>query len=80
LTYKCYDENVGSEKSVICYQGKINSNGEILSSSILEKIDTSKIDENRVKPDNLGNSGEIVIRYENQFIYIEKVENERIGT
>jgi hypothetical protein len=80
MTYKCYETNLGSGKSVICYQGKINSNGEILSSDILGKIDTSKIEKNRVIADNLGNSSEIVIRYENQFVYIEKVENERVGT
>jgi hypothetical protein len=80
LVYKCYNQNLGNDKSVICYQGKINSNGEVLSSDILGKVDASKIDKNRIQADNLGNSAEIVIRYEKQIIYIEKVDYERIGT
>lgn len=78
LVYKCYEKNAGRRGSVICYQFSMNSRGEITSSDIEKQIDSSRVD--KVIAEDLGDSGEIVIRYENQIIYIEKVEHERIST
>jgi len=80
LVYKCYERNAGSKKSVICYQVKINSNEEIMSSDILKKTDSSKIDKYQIKSDDLRDTGEIVIIYKNENIYIKSVEHERIST
>jgi len=80
LVYKCYERNAGSKKSVICYQVKINSNEEIMSSDILEKADTLKIDKYLIKSDDLGEIGKIVIIYENEYIYIKRGQYERIST
>ena len=79
LVYKCYEKNLGRSDSVICYQFKMNSTGEILSSDMLNGLDSSRIDISKVIVENLGSSGEIIIRYENEIIFIEKVENERIS-
>ena len=43
-------------------------------------MDNQKIDEDLVEADDLGSSGEIVIIYENQFMYVKKVGYERISS
>ena len=74
--YKCFEKNRDSRLSVVCIKGEFNSTKEINSTDILDKLDASRIDKNNVKADNLGVSGKIIIRYENQFIYVKRVENE----
>ena len=78
LIYDCFEENKGRRESVICNQLIIDSTDEILSSDIEGYIDSSRVPDIRVE--DLGRSAEIIIRYENQVIYVEKVENERIST
>ena len=80
LVYKCYEKNTGKEGSVICYSFEINLDETIISSDIVEKIDSNKISKYQVQADDLGYSGEIVIIYENEIIYVSKVENERISS
>lgn len=80
LVYKCYENNEGRRGSVICYKINLDLDEAILSSDILGGIDSDRIAEYRVESDDLGDSGEIIIRYENEFIYIKKVEHERIST
>jgi len=76
LIYKCFGDNEGKRVSVICFQVDFKSDGEIYSSDILSKISNSKIDKNNVFVDDLGLSGKIIIRYENQSIYVKRVEIE----
>jgi len=78
LIYKCFEDNVGERASVICFKVDFKSDGEISSSDILNKINNSKIDKNNVVADDLGSSGKIIIRYENQSIYVRKVDSEGI--
>jgi hypothetical protein len=80
LAYRCYERNEGRRDSVVCYKFNIDLNEEISASDILGQIDSKKIDKELVESDDLGSSGEIVIIYENQFIYIEKVEYERVSS
>jgi len=80
LIYKCFEENRERNESVICSQLIVKSTEDIASTDILNYIDTSRIDTSSLRVGDLGVSAEIIIRYENQIIYVEKVENERIGT
>jgi hypothetical protein len=80
LVYKCYSNNEGKKESIVCYTVKIEIDDYIFSSDMLEKVNGEKIDKSLVKSDDLGSSGEIVILYQDQSIYIKKVENERIST
>ncbi len=80
LVYDCFNANDGKRGSVICEELTINSTETISSSDILDSIDTSKIERSNLEVDDLGKSAEIIIRYENQIIYVQRVENERIGT
>ena len=76
--YDCYEKNEGRSGSVICNQLTIDSTEEILSSDIEDYLDSSRI--SSIEVEDLGRSAEIIIRYENQVIYVEKVENERISS
>jgi hypothetical protein len=78
LIYKCFGDNEGVRVSIVCFQVDFKSDGEISSSDILNKISNSKIDKNNVVVDDLGLSGKIIIRYENQSIYVRKVGSEGI--
>jgi len=78
LIYKCFEDNEGKRVSIVCFQVDFKSDGGISSSDILNKINNSKIDKNNVVADDLGSSGKIIIRYENQFIYVRKVGSEGI--
>lgn len=80
LVYKCYEKNTGKKGSVICYRFEINLDETITSSDIVEKIDNNKISKYQVQSENLGYSGEIVIIYEDEIIYVSSVENERISS
>ncbi len=80
LMYKCFEENTGKKKSIICEQLVVNSTEAILSSDILNYLDLERIDKSKLKADDLGKFAEIIIRYENQIIYVQVVENERIGS
>jgi hypothetical protein len=80
LIYNCFEENEGKKTSIICFQVDFISDQEISSSDILNNINPSKIDKENVVADDLGSSGKIIIRYENQFIYVKKVESEGISS
>ena len=80
LIYNCYEENEGKKGSVICYKIEINLDDSINESLIVDKLDEKRIQASQIDSDDLGTSGEIVIIYENQFINIRKVENERISS
>lgn len=80
LVYKCYSKNEGKKENSVCYTVKIEVNDSISSSDVLEKVDGNKIDKSLVESDELGKSGEIAILYQDQSIYIKKVENERISS
>ena len=77
LIYECFERNEGRKESVICNQLIIDSTEEINSSDRQDLIDLSGI--YSIEVEDLGQSAEIIIRYENQVIYVEKVENERIS-
>jgi hypothetical protein len=78
LIYKCFEDNEGARVSIVCFQVDFKSDGGISSSDILNKISNSRIDKNNVVVDDLGLSGKIIIRYENQSIYVRKVGSEGI--
>ena len=78
LIYECFEKNRGRRDSVICNRLVINSTEDISSSDIRSYIDTSRV--SRIEVEDLGRSAEIIIRYENQVIYVEKVENERVSS
>jgi len=78
LIYDCFEKNEGRSGSVICNQFTMESTEEISSSDRQDLIDLSGI--SSIEVENLGQSAEIIIRYENQVIYVEKVENERISS
>lgn len=78
LIYKCFEVNNGRKESVICNQLMIKSTEEINSNDITSYIDPSRV--TKIEVDDLGSSSEIIIRYENEVIYVEKVENERISS
>lgn len=76
LIYRCFENNAGNEGSVICFRVDFESTENISSSDILNSINPSRLNSNNVKTSDLGSSGKIIIRYENQLIYIKKVESE----
>lgn len=78
--YDCFEMNVGKRESIICSYVTISSTKDIYSSDIINKLDPTKIEKSRVIASDLGSSGEVVIRYENQNVYVEKVEHERISS
>jgi len=78
--YDCYTQNNGKRGSVVCFELSFSSNEEIVPDDFLARLDTSKVPSSQVVVDNLGSSGEIIIRYENEKIYVEKVESERISS
>lgn len=77
--YKCYDDNVGRKESVICNEFLINCTQPISSSDITGGIDSSKLENSSLVTVDIASKDEIIIRYENQIVYIEKVEHERIS-
>jgi len=80
LIYNCFEENRWKRRSIICRRLFVESEEEILSSDILNSIDMSRMAGSDLRVDDIGYSGEIIIRCENQTIYVEKVEYERIST
>lgn len=76
LIYRCFDENMEKKVSIICSRVDFKSDQEIFSSDILNSINPSRIDKKDVIVEDLGLSGKIIIRYENQSIYVKKVEIE----
>lgn len=82
LISKCYAENKDRIDSVICSQSKIEFNSTINSTEIMEKISHSEI-YNKVSISDLvlspNTTSNIIIRYENEFIYVGVVQGERIG-
>lgn len=78
--YECFEHNKGRKESVVCAQAVLDSAEEIFSSDIINGIDSTKVDRSMVRAEDLGFSGEIVIRYEDENIYVEKVEHERISS
>lgn len=80
FVYRCFDDNVNIKTSIVCFQVDFKSDQSISSSDILDNIDQSKLDKKNVVADELGLSGKIIIRYENQSIYVKKVESEGISS
>jgi hypothetical protein len=76
LIYKCFEENQQEKSSVICFQADFKSSQNISSSDLLNSINPSRIKKENVIAEDLGDSGKIIIRYENQFVYVKKVEIE----
>jgi hypothetical protein len=76
LIYKCFNENKDRRTSIICFKVDFKSNQEILSSDIINNLNPSKIDKKNVVAEDLGFSGKIIIRYENQYVYVKKAEIE----
>lgn len=78
--YKCFEIGESKRKSIICNYIKFNSSDEISKNDILSKLNPFRIDKERVLVNNLGSNGEIIIRYERGYVYVEKVEHERISS
>ena len=72
-SYDCFQKNYPRKESVICDRLTFSSREAIKSSDILESLDTSKLSKASLKAEDLGTNGEIIIRYENGIIYIEKL-------
>lgn len=77
LAKSCFERNTPRRASIICFELEFKSDGSISSSEIVERTGREGIPS---VADNIGDSGKIVIRYENQNIYIEKVKYERISS
>jgi hypothetical protein len=78
--YKCWERFKGKSESVICAYLTIKSNEDISSSDVLNNLNPLKIDKSLVKVDDLASFSEVVIRYENKKIYVERIEHERISS
>jgi hypothetical protein len=78
--YRCWERFKGKGESVICAYLTIKSNEDINSSDVLTNLNQLRIDKSAVEADDLGSSGEVIIRYENKKIYVEKVKYERISS
>ena len=76
--FKCLEENEGRKESIICDELILDSKENISSSDILNSLE--HVDPSRVRAEDLGSHAKIIIRYENQTTYVEKVEHERIST
>lgn len=77
--HKCLEENRGKKGSFICFTIYFVSNEEISSTDIKNSLE-KRIDISKLNSEDLGISGEILIRYENGIIYIEKIKYERISS
>jgi len=76
LIYKCFEENQQEKGSVICFKIDFKSNQNISSSDLLDSLNPSRIKKENVVAEDFGDSGKIIIRYEDQFVYVKKVEIE----
>lgn len=80
LVYNCYIENEGKRNSVVCSQARVESSESIASSEIIEKINLPGIDKSKVIVSDISPNSNIIIRYENDFIYVEVIKGERVGS
>jgi len=71
-SYECFQKNYPKKESVICYQFTFNCNEAISAVDLLNSLDTTKLSEDKLKAEDLGTNGKIIIRYENAIIYVEK--------
>jgi hypothetical protein len=76
LIYKCFEENQQKKGSIICFEADFKSSQNISSSDLLNSLSSSRIKKENVVAEDLGGSGKIIIRYEDQFVYVKKVEIE----
>ena len=76
LIYRCFEENQQEKGSVICFEADFKSSQNISSSDLLNSLSSLRIKKENVVVEDLGDSGKIIIRYENQFVYVKKVEIE----
>jgi hypothetical protein len=76
LIYRCFDDNQQEKSSVICFEADFKSSQNISSSDLLSSLSPSRIKKENVVAEDLGDSGKIIIRYEDQFVYVKKVEIE----
>jgi len=77
LAKNCFEKNFGTYKSVICYELNFKCTENVKKDDIINSLKDLGF---KVKADDLGKEGKIVIRYENETIYISKVEYERVSS
>jgi len=80
LIYKCFTENEGKRGSILCFEVKVESNQAIASSEILGAINPLKFDRQRVVLPEMIQINSTIIRYQDELVYVEIIEGERIGS
>lgn len=78
LIQECFEKYEGRKESFICSEFYMSSSEEISSSDLLDYIDPTRV--GRIRVEDLGRFGDIIIRYEDGIIYVERVEHERISS
>lgn len=77
---RCLDKRGSLRTSFICKNIRFYSDSDILSGDVLNSAIKKGLDTSRISVEDIGRSGEIIIRYENGKIYIERVKHERVGS
>lgn len=71
--YECKKQGENKRYSFVCEKIKFESNEEIYANDILNRIDPSKIKKSEIVVEDLGKSGEMIIRFEKNKIYVNKI-------
>jgi len=78
LIYKCNDDNAGKIESVICSEAQVKSDQTIDAPDIRASLNPSRIDWNKIVVPYSIKDNSIVIRYENESVFVEVISGERI--
>jgi hypothetical protein len=73
--YKCSDKYRGHTESFICFKIYANFTGTITENDIINIIDTSKINKENIKIENITGPAYLIVKYENNKITIENRNN-----
>ena len=71
--YKCMEKNARRRGAIICSRITVNSEEVIASDDVLSALKNKGFDESKVKIEESDLRGEIIIRYENENIYVKKI-------
>jgi len=80
LIYKCYDNNQGKKTSNLCFQVHVNSTEAITSSDIKNGIDHRGLNSTQIIVPDILQENNTVIRYEDEIVYLEVIQGERVGS
>ena len=71
--YKCMEKNARRRDAIICSRITVNSEEVIAPDDVLSALKNKGFDESKVKIEESDLRGEIIIRYENENIYVKKI-------